>query len=189
MLFGRIYGARDSGCKNDLSGNIVKTSQGTVQGEDDTAKANTDRDIYQLENGGFWATVRNAPNIDMYDSNMDYIKSFDISRLDILGDRIKQIEEQQRREKKPNTVYYIFSDSYYSGDKLYILCYLPGDEQRYIVNYNVIIEMELADNDLMHVRNIKLPGRWYTSICVTPDHEILTAANALDASIEQYRLN
>ena len=171
----------------DFSGNVVKASEGTVIGESEKARATTDRDIFRLKNGGFLSVVRNAPIVDLYNSDMDYIKSIDISKVNLVGERIEQIEQQKKKQENPNTVYYIVSDSYYSNDKLYLLCYSPNEAPQG-VDSNTIVEMELRNNELIHVRNIKLPGRWYHSICITPDNSILTAANTLESCIEQFEL-
>jgi hypothetical protein len=166
----------------DFSGNIVATSKGTVT----NIKSHSVRKIHKLKDGGFLSVVKTAPVIDVYGNNSNYIKSVDISSINIFKKTMKQ---QQENLHISNSMSLLIGDSYCTDNKLYLLCYsAEGNIYRSDTSCNTILEFDLSENAFTYSRTIILPDAWYVSICVTPDDKILTATNTFKATVEQFDL-
>ena len=130
----------------------------------------TEWDIFKTETG-YAAVVKMAPVIDLYDEDMNLLKSVDISDIPVIERKVRDIEKS-REVSAPGTltVYYQFGDSYYSDGKLYILCFTVND-----------------DPTCRYTGQLALPDKYYWCICVTSDGRLI-ASNAMQSQLEVFDL-
>ena len=165
----------------DFSGNIITVSKGTVN---EITKTISSRSVYELEYGGFVSVVNSFPVIDVYDNNMNYMRSVDISYIEVIK---KYMEQKESLRNDPNAIYNFTMNSYCVKNKLYLLCVSTvGNTHNPNNSCNTIIELDLSENTFTHSRTIMLPDDWYISFCVSPDGKILTAHNTFKATIDQF---
>lgn len=175
--------------KINQDGDVLIIANGSVSGDNDKIKAMTDRDIFRTDEGKYISLVKNIPAIDVYNKELQYEKTIDISGIDIIKSRIDQIEDLKKKDKNPNTIHYLFKDSYYSNDKLYVLCLVDNDGSiNTPVACNIILEFKVSGNNVEYIDTQKLPDVWYNSICIATDNNLLVAANTFKSTIEVFDL-
>ena len=174
----------------DSSGHFIGAYRGNAEGDNPTTKANTDRDIFKTGEGKYLSLVKNSPTIDLYDGNLNHRGTIDLSEIGVVKSRMNQIERFRKKDDNPNTVHYLFKDSYYSDGFLYILCYSEntGASKNNPVQCNTVVKLALSEDDYIHLADFILPDPWYNTICVDPDGKVLIAANTLKSEIELFNL-
>ena len=120
-------------------------------------------DIFKTETG-YAAVVKMAPVIDLYDEDMNLLKSVDISDIPVIERKVKDIEKS-REASAPGTltVYYQFGDSYYSDGKLYILCFTvnddPADNMKNLCKTVVVLDVD--GDTVRYTGQLVLPDKYY----------------------------
>ena len=149
----------------------------------------TEWDIFRTETG-YAAVVKMAPVIDLYDEDMNLLKSVDISDIPVIERKVRDIEKS-REVSAPGTltVYYQFGDSYYSDGKLYILCFTvnddPADNMKNLCNTVVVLDVD--GDTIRYTGQLVLPDKYYWCICVTSDGRLI-ASNAMQSQLEVFYL-
>ena len=125
-----------------------------------------------------FAVSDNIPSIDIYNLDLSFINTIDISSFPIMKENLNYINTQ----KEDNNSYYtLIKDGYIFRDKLFLLMntYEP-------YRSNKIIMLRIYDDDIKFMSTIKLDeNSLYSAIAV--DEEFLFAFNSRNSSLEKYK--
>lgn len=157
----------DSSCfikiqRNDLDkyvlvGRIIKedTAQRTIM-------LNA-RHMFYYE-GALYAVSGNYPYIDKYDAESnEHLETLDLSDIPFIKSNLDYIAT---KVLGPKSYFVYIDDGYLSDGYLYLLCASLGDDYR----CNTILKIDVSGKVMEPVGCCVLPGKYYSSICVSSDY-------------------
>jgi len=145
-----------------------------------------------IRNNRFTAKVNNSiitvsnnlPYIEMYnEKDLNQIILYDYSNFHQIEKNIRAIDSKS--DKEDNSYYHLCEDIYLTDQHLYILLI---DYSNNDFNVNQIVKYDIYPT-LMPVSIYKLPGKYFTTFCVSEEDEVIYAYHYTDNTLGKYLVN
>lgn len=136
-----------------------------------------------LNDGILYAVSECYPYIDSYRAETgEWLKRIDLSDIPVMQSNLSFIESQPVEQ---NSYYALIGEGYMHNDALYLLCPTLGDNETF--RDNTLLKIDISGGDMKPVGICELPGRCYSSICVS-DKYLYAVYRYQDCAIEKYEL-
>lgn len=133
---------------------------------------------------GFIAVSNNLPSIEIYNQhNLERIAHYDYSDISQVKHSIQAIEEKPDHED--NSYRHLCEDIYVTNQHLYVLLI---DYSNNNFNVNQIIKFEI-NPVIKPVAIYKLPGKHFTTFCVSEEEGVIYAYRYTDNTLGAYPIN